>query len=46
MSSILTLDSGDSPYAFENIENAGLKNIDNLDWVNAMVGDNDNKMNE
>lgn len=45
MSSILTIDLGDSPYYLAHIENAALENIDNLDWVNVMVGNNDTSMN-
>lgn len=33
------MDTGASPGAFFNVEAAALENLDNLNWVNAMVYD-------
>lgn len=39
MYSVLTMNTGASPGAFPNVEQAALNNIEDLNWVNAMVYD-------
>ncbi|EGR29877.1 hypothetical protein IMG5_146500 [Ichthyophthirius multifiliis] len=39
MSSVLTINTGASPGAFPNVEQAALDNIELLNWVNVMVYD-------